>query len=130
MRNLLVSSVLSILLLGCSSTKVVEVPVPSVHIEYRDRVYIDTLYRSDSTVIKEKGDTIFLEKYKYLYRTREIRDTVNITDTITTVKTVEVLKEVNKLRTWQIVLMVLGGAGIALVVYKLVSSIKNGILIK
>ena len=123
MRNLLV--VLPIILLGCSSTRVVEIPVPYIHTEYRDRVYIDTLYRNDSTIIREKGDTIFLEKYKYLYRTREIRDTVNITDTITTVQTVEVTKEVNKLHTWQKILMALGGVGIALLVYRLIYFIKK-----
>ena len=93
-------------------------------IEYRDRVSIDTLYRSDSTIIREKGDTVFLEKYKYIYRVKELRDTVNVTDTITVVKPVEVTKEVNKLHNWQVGLMVLGGAAIALGGYKLIKFIK------
>lgn len=95
-----------------------------VKIEYRNSVSIDTIYRNDSTIIREKGDTVFLEKYKYIYKVKELKDTVNITDTITVVNTVEVTKEVNKLYNWQVGLMVLGGAAIALGGYKLIKFIK------
>lgn len=124
MKKLLLAILLGILLSGCASTKYVEVPVDRVKIEYRDRVSIDTLYRNDSTIIREKGDTVFLEKYKYIYRVKELKDTVNVTDTITVVKTVEVTKEVNKLYNWQVGLMVLGGVAIALGGYKLIKFIK------
>lgn len=124
MKKLLLAILLGILLSGCATTKYVEVPVDKVKIEYRDRVSVDTLYRNDSTIIREKGDTVFLEKYKYIYRVKELRDTVNVTDTITVVNTVEVTKEVNKLHNWQVGLMVLGGAAIALGGYKLIKFIK------
>lgn len=124
MKKLLLAILLGILLSGCAATKYVEVPVDKVKIEYRDRVSVDTLYRNDSTIIREKGDTVFLEKYKYIYRVKELRDTVNATDTITVVNTVEVTKEVNKLHNWQVGLMVLGGAAIALGGYKLIKFIK------
>lgn len=125
MKKLLLVILLSVILVGCASTKYVEVPVPQVKIEYRDRTSIDTLIQNDSIIIKEKGDTVFLEKYKYLYRTKELRDTINVTDTITTIKTVEVVKEVNKIHTWQIVLMIIGGSVILLLVYKLFNLIKK-----
>ena len=124
MKKLLLTILLCILLSGCALTKYVEVPVDRVKIEYRDRVSIDTLYRTDSIIIKEKGDTVFLEKYKYIYRVKEIKDTVNVTDTLTVVKTVEVTKEVNKLHNWQVGLMILGGAVIALGGYKFIKFIK------
>lgn len=124
MKKLLLAILLGILLSGCATTKYVEVPVDRVKIEYRDRVSVDTLYRSDSTIIREKGDTVFLEKYKYIYRVKELKDTVNVTDTITVVKPVEVTKEVNKLHNWQVGLMVLGGVAIALGGYKLIKFIK------
>lgn len=124
MKKLLLAILLGILLSGCAATKYVKVPVDKVKIEYRDRVSVDTLYRNDSTIIREKGDTVFLEKYKYIYRVKELRDTVNVTDTITVVNTVEVTKEVNKLHNWQVGLMVLGGAAIALGGYKLIKFIK------
>lgn len=124
MKKLLLAILLGILLSGCATTKYVEVPVDRVKIEYRDRVSVDTLYRNDSTIIREKGDTVFLEKYKYIYRVKELKDTVNVTDTITVVKPIEVTKEVNKLHNWQVGLMVLGGAAIALGGYKLIKFIK------
>lgn len=127
MKKLLIAILVSLLLSGCASTKYVEVPVNRVKIEYRDRTFIDTLIRNDSTIIRERGDTIFLEKYKYLYRIKEVRDTVSMTDTITVVQKVEVVKEVNRVHNWQIILMVLGGAAIALGLYKLVILIKKWI---
>ena len=69
MKKLLLAILLGILLSGCATTKYVEVPVDRVKIEYRDRVSIDTLYRNDSTIIREKGDTVFLEKYTYSCKT-------------------------------------------------------------
>lgn len=126
MKKLLIAILVSLLLSGCASTKYVEVPVNRVKIEYRDRTLIDTLIRNDSTIIRERGDTVFLEKYKYLYKIKEVRDTVSMTDTITVVQKVEVVKEVNRVHNWQITLMVLGGVAIALG-YKLVILIKKWI---
>lgn len=115
-----------ILLLGsCTTTKYIEIPVETVKTEYQDRILIDTLYRRDSVFIKERGDTVFLEKYKYLYRTKELRDTVNMTDTIVKIQPVEITKEVNKIYTWQIILMVLGGMAVLLCIYKLIKMIKT-----
>lgn len=127
MKKLLIAILASLLLSGCTSTKYVEVPVNRVKIEYRDRTLIDTLIRNDSTIIRERGDTVFLEKYKYLYKIKEVRDTVSMTDTITVVQKVEVVKEVNRVHNWQITLMVLGGVAIALGLYKLVILIKKWI---
>ena len=118
---------LLIMLGSCKSVEYVEIPVDRVKIEYRDRISRDTLISNDSIIIKERGDTVFLKKYKYLYRTKELRDTINLTDTITVVKTVEVSKEVNKLHTWQIILMILGGGVIIFSLYKGVKLIKTWI---
>lgn len=124
MTKLLLTILLGILLSGCAATRYIEIPVDRVKIEYKNRMSIDTLYRNDSTIIREKGDTVFLEKYKYIYRAKELKDTINVTDTITVIKTVEVTKEVNKLHDWQVGLMVLGGATIAFGGYKLIKFIK------
>lgn len=116
----LISILLIIVFCSCTSTKYIEVPVDRVKIEYRNSVSIDTIYRNDSTIIREKGDTVFLEKYKYIYRVKELKDTINVTDTITVVKTIEITKEVNKLHNWQIILMILGGVSGTLYGYKLI----------
>ena len=121
----LISILLIIVFCSCTSTKYIEVPVDRVKIEYRNSVSIDTIYRSDSTIIRENGDTVFLEKYKYIYKVKELKDTVNITDTITVVNTVEVTKEVNKLYNWQIVLMTLGAFAIVILLYGVIKWIKK-----
>ena len=121
----LISILLIIVFCSCTSTKYIEVPVDRVKIEYRNSVSIDTIYRSDSTIIRENGDTVFLEKYKYIYKVKELKDTVNITDTITVVNTVEVTKEVNKLYNWQIVLMTLGAFAIVILLYSVIKWIKK-----
>ena len=110
--------------ISCGTTKVIEVPVDRVRTEYIDRHSIDTVIKNDSIIIRDKGDTVFLEKYKYLYKYVNRTDTVLKTDTITKVQTVEVIKEVNKVKNWQIGLMVLGGGALALGGYKLIKVFK------
>ena len=121
----LISILLIIVFCSCTSTKYIEVPVDRIKVEYRNSVSVDTIYRSDSTIIRENGDTVFLEKYKYIYKVKELKDTVNITDTITVVNTVEVTKEVNKLYNWQIVLMTLGAFAIVILLYGVIKWIKK-----
>ena len=121
----LISILLIIVFCSCTSTKYIEVPVDRVKIEYRNSVSVDTIYRNDSTIIRENGDTVFLEKYKYIYKVKELKDTVNITDTITVTNTIEVTKEVNKLYNWQIVLMTLGAFAIVILLYDIIKWIKK-----
>ena len=111
-------------LIGCTTTKYVEVPIEKTKIEYKDRLSIDTVIQHDSTIITMSGDTVYLEKYKYIYKVKELRDTINITDTTTVTKPIEVVKEINKLYTWQIVLMVLGGVSIIMLVYLIIKKFK------
>lgn len=126
MKNILLV-IFIFLFISCTSTKLVEVPVDKVRIEYRDRLKIDTIIKTDSTIIKDKGDTVFLEKYKYIYKIKERRDTINLTDTITVVQKVEIKEEVNHLHNWQIILMIVGGSTIALGLYKLINRFKRWI---
>ena len=111
-------------LIGCTTTKYVEVPIEKTKIEYKDRLSIDTVIQHDSTIITVLGDTVYLEKYKYIYKVKELRDTINITDTTTVTKPIEVVKEINKLYTWQIILMVLGGVSIIILVYLIIKKFK------
>lgn len=126
MKNILLI-IFIFLFISCTSTKLVEVPVDKVRIEYRDRLKIDTIIKTDSTIIKDKGDTVFLEKYKYIYKIKERKDTINLTDTITVVQKVEIKEEVNHFHNWQIILMIVGGSTIALGLYKLINRFKRWI---
>ncbi len=89
-----------------------------------DKIKYYSIYTYDSVFIKSKGDTIYLDKYRYLYKYKFIRDTINIKDTITVSKPIEVEKEVNRVYTWQIILMVIGGGSLGIYLYKLFRNIK------
>ena len=112
------------LLCSCTTTKYVEVPIEKVRVEYIDKIKYDSIYTYDSVFIKSKGDTIYLDKYRYLYKYKFIRDTINIKDTITVSKPIEVEKEVNRVYTWQIILMVIGGGSLGIYLYRLFRNIK------
>ena len=120
----LITILLIAIICSCAPTKYVKVPIEKTKIEYKDRLSIDTVIQHDSTIITMLGDTVYLEKYKYIYKVKELRDTINITDTTTVTKPIEVVKEINKLYTWQIVLMVLGGVSIIILVYLIIKRFK------
>lgn len=117
MRYLLI--IILFFIVSCTTTKYIEVPVETIKTEYKDRLIYDSIYVKDSTSNSIKNDTVFNTKYKYIYKTRVEKDTINVTDTITKTITIEKEKEVNKLKNWQIVLMIIGGGSIALMLYKL-----------
>jgi len=80
------------------------IPVESVKTEYRDKIIRDSIYLYDSVYVKEKGDTLIFERYRYLYKDKLIRDSVFICDTIRVPYPVEVVKPVKAKRTlsgWQ-----------------------------
>lgn len=53
-------------------------------VEYRDRLQRDSIYVQDSIHIREKGDTIWIETFKFKYVDKLLRDTVSIADTVRT----------------------------------------------
>ena len=64
----LITILLIVVLCSCVPTKYVEVPIEKTKIEYKDRLSIDTVIQHDSTIITMLGDTVYLEKYKYIYK--------------------------------------------------------------
>lgn len=123
MKKLLFMFLLYIVI-SCTTTKYIEIPVEHTRIEYSDRIKHDSIYLRDSIVQKKENDTIYLEIYKYLYKYKYLRDTINVVDSIPIVTVKEVTKEVNKLYNWQFILMVLGGGFIVVIGYKLIRIIK------
>lgn len=117
MRYLLI--IILFFIVSCGTTKYIEIPVETIKTEYRDKLVYDSIYIKDSISNLIRGDTVYITKYKYLYKTKIEKDTINKTDTITKTITIEKEKEVNKLKTWQIVLMIMGGGSIALMLYKI-----------
>ena len=94
--------------LMASCTHIKYVPVESTRVDsiYINKLQVDSIYMQDSVYVKEKGDTIYMYKFKYLDRYKLLTDTmyVNRTDTICNV--VEIEKPLTK---WQKVKLDMGG---------------------
>jgi hypothetical protein len=104
------------LLISCGTTKYIEVPVTKI--EYRTQYNTDSIYVHDSINTLVKGDTIFKDVYKYIYKYKEHRDTIIVRDSIFYPVEVEIIKEVNKIYNWQKVLMGLGVIAIFFIIFK------------
>jgi len=106
------------LVYGCK-TNTVYIPVETVRTEFKEMLFRDSVYLHDSVLVKIKGDTIWLEKYKYLYRDKLVRDSVFVTDSVQVPYPVVEYREVNRLYTWQTILMCLGAVLIGFTGYRL-----------
>lgn len=93
-------------LCSCAHVKYVPVETIKTEVEYRDRLLRDSIYVHDSIYVREKGDTVFVNKWHTLYKDRLLRDTiyVNRTDTIRVPYPVE--KELSK---WEAFKIEIGG---------------------
>lgn len=103
-------------ILSCSTSRIVEVPVETVKVEYKDKVKYDSIRILDSVFIDRGKDTIYYTKYKYIDKYVYIKDTVLITDTVEVPIIKEVVKESTSLPnipSWIIAL------GIIVVLYKI-----------
>lgn len=105
-RIIILATAALLLLAGCRQVQYVPVEAVSRDTVWRDRVQRDSILRYDSVYIKEKGDTVRVEKYKYLWRDRLVRDTLYIfrTDSVQVPAPVE-----RKLTPWQRFKVELGG---------------------
>ena len=90
-------------LTGCRS-RIQYVPVESVRTEYKDRLQRDSIYVQDSIFVREKGDTVFVDRWRYLYRDKLITDTLIVNDSIRVPYPVE-----KHLSRWQQTKMDVGG---------------------
>lgn len=73
--SVIVLLILSILVFGCSP-KVVEHIVHQRDTTYIEKVQIDSVFRRDSVLVREKGDTIYIYKEKVLEKYKFVRDTI------------------------------------------------------
>jgi hypothetical protein len=70
------------MLLAMSSCKTVYVPVESVRTEYRDRLLHDSICLKDSIYIRERDDTVFVDKWHTTYIERLRVDSIHVADTV------------------------------------------------
>lgn len=134
MRSLLII-ILLFIVTACTTTKYidreVEVPVEVevVKTEYINKVYKDSVFVHDSIDRYISGDTVYLNKYKYIYKYMNRTDTVCKTDSIqipVEIKTtVTEVKEVNHIKWYQSLLMWFGVAFIAILGYMIYKKFKK-----
>lgn len=86
-------------LTGCKTRHITSESVKT-DTQYIDRFHRDSIFVRDSVYIREKGDTVWLTKWRTEYRDRFIRDTIYITKTDSINTVVEVVKE-KQLNWWQ-----------------------------
>lgn len=97
-----VLSILLFVVLLCSCAKTEYITIPEYH---TDTTYItkhqrDSIYLHDSISVKEKGDTIQIEKWHTKYIEREIHDTTYQSKVDSVPKPYPVIKEVPADFSW------------------------------
>lgn len=104
---------LATILYSCKSIQYVPVETTKRDTTYLSQTKIDSVYHRDSIYVEHKGDTVYLSKYKYLYKYIEKRDTLwhEKTDTIQVAYPVEA-----QLSKWQKIKINMGEYLIAAIV--------------
>ena len=98
-RSFLILALLSALVLtGCATHRPLSQPVEHVT---RDTLYLssqhyDSIYIDNRQKVYQQSDTVYLDRIKYEYRYRLLRDTIYKTqiDSIPVIREVEVVREV------------------------------------
>lgn len=67
---------LATILYSCKSIQYVPVETIKRDTTYISQIKIDSIYHRDSIYVERKGDTVYLSKYKYLYKYIEKHDTL------------------------------------------------------
>lgn len=113
MKNLIY--ILTILLTSaiCSCKSIQYVPVVTVKSDttYINKLQRDSIYERDSIFIRSQGDTVLIEKFKYKYVDRLVRDT----SYVSRVDSIQVPYPVEKqLTRWESFKMSVGGYAIVI----------------
>lgn len=120
--SVILATILSVLI-GCK-TQPNYVPVESSQKgkEYIDRWRVDSIFLYKNKYVYQKGDTVFIVDSVIHYKNRYLRDSIFFTDTVRIEVPYPVIetKEVNRLKNWQIILMILGGVAIGYMGFKLI----------
>jgi predicted small secreted protein len=107
-------------LAGCSRT--IYVPGPaSVKTEIREQVRVDSIWQLDSVYVRERGDTVYVDRVRTAYKYQLRIDSLVITDTlrITEIREVNYITGVQHFQIWtgRIALVLLAAALLALIVW-------------
>ena len=119
--NYLIISAFLLLFASCTTTKVVTVEKVKIDTTYITKWQRDSVWLHDSTIVREKGDTVLVEKWHTKYKEKQVHDTIykSRVDSIPVPYPVEKLVE-KELTWWQqtrlhianIILCLLGAAAV------------------
>lgn len=100
---------------GCTTVKYVPVETVKTDTTYISQVKVDSVYHRDSIFVEHKGDTVWLEKYRYVYKYLAKTDTLwhERVDTVQVAYPVEIEK---RLTRWQQFKLEAGGYAVALAI--------------
>ena len=112
MKKLLFIMAAAIMMVGCKSVEYVPVIEHRTDTVYQSKVVHDSIYQHDSTYIKEKGDSVYIERWHTKYVLKEKTDTLYESRVDSIPVPYEVVKEVEvekSLSWWQAMRMHIGG---------------------
>lgn len=98
--------ILALIAFSCRSIQYVPIETVKTEKEYVDRLKRDSIHVRDSVFVLVKGDTVYIDKYKTIYKDRIFRDTTYIERIDTTRIPYPVEKQLTR---WQSVKMEAGG---------------------
>lgn len=117
MKQIILIFSVGVLLMGCTTTKYVEVERVRTDTLYKSKTVFDSIYVHDSTIIERKGDTVFVNRWHDRWRDRWNTDTIYKSRTDSIPYPVEVVKEVPaELTWWQQTRLHIGEVSIALII--------------
>lgn len=98
---------------SCRSVQYVPVESVKTEIQYKDKLQRDSIHVIDSVFLLVKGDTVFRDRYRVVYKDKLIRDTAYIhkVDSVQVPYPVE-----KKLSRWQSIKLELGGWAFAVII--------------
>ena len=123
--SIIVVFILCLFLCGCTTTKYVEVEKVRIDSTYITKHQRDSIWLHDSVFVKDKGDSVWVERWHTKYIEKQIHDTL-IQATHDTIPVIcEVEKEVPaQLSSWQKLLIKAGylalAAFIACIIYTII----------
>ena len=123
--SIIVVFILCLFLCGCTTTKYVEVEKVRTDTTYITQHQRDSIWMHDSILVREKGDTVWFEKWHTKYIEKQIHDTLYSATHDTIPVICEVEKEVPaQLSAWQKLLIKAGylalAALIACIIYTII----------
>ena len=85
-----------LLFTSCTTTKVVTVEKVKIDTTYITKWQRDSVWMYDSTIVREKGDTVLVEKWHTKYREKQVHDTTYVAKVDSIPVPYEVIKYVEK----------------------------------